>query len=323
MKKFKIIFFCIVIVALILLFLLYFSTRNSHIEVTTFEKAYSIVSQYEEKEKCYIDIYLDQKDTYFTNKQVIQSAYILDKNEENALKINIVEISKNQEVTLKNKKFYGYRFTIELDVITTSDYQFIVEEAYLKLNFKNVDSSVIKIGSFSYYKVVKFGSSHNHIHISKLKGIINEREKLKSLVGVFLEISKLTSEEVILEKVEILSKGILVANSDVLNMTDQKIESQEDIIKTIGYDYRWNHNQASQLNITLKREKIAYLLPLIYESNRPSSVNYPLNSCGLKITYKINEVAYEYYMDDFIYFQNQYYSQNEINALTYYIYEEN
>lgn len=290
------------LIMLSLLFIIIKSNNNQNIQVTTFKKSYSIITDNSaDKEILEVLFYISDKDTGFTKEDTFKSVAICDKYKNNYLLIDLEKITDmNYSQQIKNNKFHMYSYIFAISLDTNDTFEFDLQEAYVEL--KDIDNTyLIEIGSFYYYKVPYYGTKHN-LSISKLKPIVNQIAMNKSLVGLIIEINNQTLEEVKITNIKLLKSGINVSYKDVKSITGE-YNSNMLMSDILGYDYSYYENTTDVINVinvnAVKRnQKEQYIIPLKYHNN------YLINSIGLIIEYEIkNEKGY-YYLDEFTFFQD-------------------
>lgn len=287
-----------------------FKPQNT-IELTTFPQAYNIVSLLDEKDHLSINLYINQRDSYLINCDNISYAYINDK-QNNQLKLKINRIEATGEYLQTNrKKYYGYQFRFEVPINVTSELTLTLKEANLILEYIQGIKVEIGIGSFSYYKVPNYGGEE--ITINKLKGVVNEIEGSKTLVGLGLGIKNHMNQPVIIKRIIPLDVNIFVSSQDYQEI--DSFETTNDISNLLGYRYDVNYQKNSDnLNLEIKDEGF-YLFPLKYIKN------IMINKLGFIIEYEVDTEIKRLYYDDFTFFSTNQQLESNINQLVFYRYE--
>lgn len=281
------------------------------IELTTFPQAYNIVSLVDEQDQLAIDLYINHKDSYLINHDNISHAYLLDK-QNNQLKLKIVRIDATGEyLNTNHKKYYGYQFHFEIPINATSELTFTMEEANLILEYIQGTNIDIRIGSFCYYKVLKFGG--DEITINKLKGVVNEIDGKKTLVGLGIGIKNHLSEHTIIKKIIPLDVNVFVSYQDYQEI--KNFEPTSNISELLGYHYDVNFQEKSDcLNLEIDDEGF-YLFPLKYTNT------ITINKLGFIVEYEVDKEIKRLYYDDFTFFNTNQSFESIINQLVFYHYE--
>lgn len=294
----------IALIAIILLSVLIIIIRtsdNENIQLTTFKKSYSIVTDNSSpQESLEVLIYISEKDTAFTEESTFKSTGLCDKSKNNYLSMSLEKITDMKySQQIKNNKFHMFSYIFSISFDTNDLFEFDLEEAYLEL--KNLDNTyLIGIGSFYYYKVPYYGAKHN-LSISQLKPIVNKISMNNSLVGIILEINNQTLEQVTIKNIKVLKSGINVSNKDIKKITND-YNSNVLISDILGYSYNY-HDTNDVTNIIYEDEispnqKQKYIIPLKYHND------YLINSLGLVIEYEIKNKEGCFYFDEFTFFQD-------------------
>ena len=279
MRK-KIIFFSILIVLSIVLIGIALFHNNDEIKVSAYTYPYNYLSNINDKDNIDIKILVNNKKTYFTDKDKISHAYIGGR--EGKLKLNIKEISiEESKIKIKDEDYYLCHFIFEVDINLDSSYELFVEKAYLYLDFVNEKNANIYIGTFSY---TKYHENNPNISITSLKAI-NNKEGNNGFFGCLMGIRNISNNNIIIDDIELLDGNIY--NIKYIKINEIKESTKfEDYFDTDEY----------LEDVELKKDDVLYLA-ISFDYNK--STMYNIEGLGIRI--KSNEI--DYYLDKFIFYK--------------------
>lgn len=311
MKRLNLVIIVLSISFTIVIFIALVSKKHETLKITTFEKAYNLISTFQEEDELSIDIYINQDETYINDNSSVVSCMVSDQNGNNQLSLKLKDINKLDQVQLSNNNFYLYNFTFTILLQTDELFSLELDDAFLVINYQQEETIKLAIGSFSLYKIPNFGCED--LQIYQLKGLVNDFNNMKTIVGLGIGFINKSNETIKITKVIPLDTNVMVSNQDVI-LCDGSFSPNTNINLILGYDYQLsNGNSESSLSIDL--EEGFYLFPLKYKKERS------INKIGLLIEYEINGEMKKMYYDDFTFFTNSYYTKEEVSELVFYTYE--
>lgn len=294
MKKSRI----IIAISLIMIFILVIvkvSKRENILSITTIKRSYGMVTLTEKSEEIVVPLFFTVKDNYYVNIKNICEVMIIDKNEENGLKVELIEIvDVKEEITLVDKLFYCYSFKLKVN----SDINYSLKEAYLKIIYL-CDEIKINIGSFDFQVVEKFGGDEL-ITISNLKGIINERNKEKDIYGLCIGVKNKTSDNVKIVGIEVLNRNYKTSETEIKEI-DYIPDFTDEVSDILGYEYNYFEiKEVDSLSIYIdgNEQKILFI-PL------KKVGNFSSNLFGIMIEVETDGVKKNIYYDDFLFFTSK------------------
>lgn len=312
MKKYIIL--CSLLFSLVIFLLIVFvSTSNDTFKITTIKKAYNLVSAYDEEESMEVGVLVNSKKTHSTNTKYISSALIESKTKGDCLNLELVSITdEDTSYVIENEKYYLYMFNFNIPFKTSEDFSLEIENAVLKLNY-SLSTISLDIGSFSYYKVPYIGDKDNNISISKLKPLVNERNKNKTLVGIQLGIKNEQENEITIRRIVPLDLNITFSPLEIKEV-NEVYESSSDIKRLLGYDYVLENKEIMMDEIDLKilpeSQKIL-IIPIKYIND------YSISKVGFYIEYECNGKKGVYYFDNFLFFTSSLINIDSLHIMTY------
>lgn len=313
MKRKIIIIFSISLFVFITIFLVFSINKKETLKLTTFKKSYSIVSEMNEKDKLEILLYISTKDTSLVNKKEIFSSCITD-NEDTLIPVRLNDIvDLNYSQMIKGDYYHLFNFVFDILLKPENELSVNIQNAYLQLEYGSVTTST-PIGSMFIQKVKRFGDENNNLSISRLKAVVNENKKNKTISGIAIELSNRCSEVIAIKDIKLLNESIGISNNEITS-TDFNFNSDDSIEKVIKKPYSINEikdDPFEEFDIYAK-SSISLIIPLYY------IYEYPINSIGIKVTYVINGEEKNLYFDDFVFFKDNYitYLNESVNIQTY------
>lgn len=318
-KKFLII--SILIVFLILFIIIgNIISNKSYVSVTTFKKSYNYLTTInDDNEEMEVLLYITNEKASFTDINKINNCKLYDDDTE--ININLSKITNlNYSQNINGSVFHLFSYIFSLPKIKSStidnlkeNYEVKMEKAFLLLGLNNYDINV-EIGSFYYLLVEELGNKD--LSISKLKPIVNIVNTNKTLVGLNIGFTNNTNKELLINKIELLENGIYISSKDIKENTED-FQSSEEISKLLGYKYNCLDTSDSIIEdvylVLDSKEITEYIIPIKYKTN------YPINSCGLMVTFTLDGIYQTLYFDDFLFFKDNTitYPSNNITILEY------
>lgn len=279
------------------------------IEVTTFKKAYNMVLVSDD-EYLEIPIFISNKNSFFTEKENIESIII--SNNDESLKFNLDSISEcSEKIHLKDKWFFKYIYKLKPIIDKTVDFTLEIINAKLEIDFKRGTNASISIGSLSIYA---YNNTSDVIAISKLKGLVNEVDA-NTLVGILIGIKNTSNKDLKIKNIYPLDANIIASYNEIIELND--FNQKESISKIVGYDYKLYENiYNDDLDVGLNDE-IKLFIPLKYMDK------LIVNKVGFLLEFEYDMQIQYFLIDDFLFFDSNDYLLSDIRGLVYYTYEYN
>lgn len=307
MRKYILIFSLII---MLMGFTAFFMLRKKAKTVSfgSFPVSNNYLSLYQEEEEITFEIFFNRTDSLMTDTKAVSAAWITDSEKENLLTLKLQEIKKTGNKIIKNEEtYYSYLFTFTTEMLVEEDFEFLIPEAYLSLLYRGDKEIMIPVGSFAFKKISAFGS--DELFISRLQGIVNEIDGIKTLVGVCLSLKNKSDSEVTVKSIESLAVFLHPSPKEIVYLDNATIDSGISINSLIkDYDpYKIEEGEA-EIEIAPDSE-LRFLLPLKYEKLLFT------NTLPLQIEYEVNGSTKKYYFNEFTFFTDYRYSQERINTL--------
>lgn len=318
MKKVIIILSFIVISLLSIFVVLKISNKNTF-SFTTFKRQYSNICYQDEPQYLEVLIYVNNKNTSFTKKELVNQSLICDNDMNNVMELNIDSvIDRNYKQKIYNDNYYLYSYLFQINSKTNDDFEFEISDAYIYLAYEN-NSFKIPIGSYYFYKIPTF-ENKNNISISKLKPIVTKLDNNQTLSGIGIEYNNRSGKQIKIKNIKFLKSGIKASLKDVKEL-NKEYNSSDSIFDLVGYEYNilidnfYVDNKTINLIIN-NNEKKEFIIPLKYEKK------YPINSLAFIVEYELDNTLYKYYFDEFTFFKTNQsvFPENEVNVYTYDLY---
>ena len=307
MKKFFYIFSAIIIISGLAV-LIFIKKQDKTVSFFTFPHSYNYVATHFEKEEIEVEIFLNRNDALITNRQAVAEVWITDSERENVLPLKLLSIENNDnKLTVNEETYYGYDYIFEVELVTETDFEFLLSEAYLGLELRNGEVIFLKLGSFSLYKISGFGSEE--LSVSHLQGIVNKIDDVKTLVGICFTLKNKTSAEITVTDLKVFSQILHPALSDIIFPEAKTIKSGEDIQELIG-SYNPYKVEVGNINFTIKpKSEVKILLPLKYKTL------LPVKELGFIVEYELKGEIRNLYFNEFTFFTDYEFPLGLINDL--------
>lgn len=304
--KNKIISGIVILSILLIVIIVIINQVPKTLELTTFEKAYNLVQK--TNEECIeIPIYINHGDSYLVKLENIEKAVI--RNDDASLTFKVIKIEKEEDVYLKNRKFYQYLFILSPTITLEDDYKLEMDKSILELSYAQGANVSISIGSFSYYY---FKKDEHSLSLKQLKGLVNTYDD-KMLVGIMLGLKNNSNNIITIKNIIPLDTNVIASLSEV--KYDQYFNQGDSIDEILGYKYNLYSFEESKPIDFIVTDDVSLFIPLKYKQN------ILLNKLGLLVEYVENGDLKYFCIDDFMFFETSLYSINKINNLKYHVYE--
>lgn len=316
MKKIYVLIIGIFLLLVSSIIVIIISKNDNSLVYTTFRKSYSYVSKIDEEEDIVIIIDVNNKDSFLIREEAINSCYISDKQENNKRKLKLNKIEYYRQIEIDEEIYYEYKFSFSFPIDAEIEEDFIIDEAFLILNFSD-DSISLYIGDFNYYKVSKIQDSSN-IRISKIKGIVNVVDERKRVVGLNVKVENISSKDLKITELNIFNENLNFDGEEV-KILETEIVHNKDISELVSdYNYLDSFSKTNNLNIIINaNSSLDLFIPIVYIKD------IVCNEFGFAIDFLFGEEKETYIYDDFIFFENIFYEEKQINDLNLYYYERN
>jgi hypothetical protein len=304
MKKI-ILFIAVSLTLVVALLFLFLNNKTDTIALTTFPKAYNLVSLYQESEEFEVNIYIAGQDPYPGKRENIRSSFLSDDLGENRLNLELLAVEK-QTIALELEKdlYYLYQFRFLLEFSTAADFTIEMPRAVLNLEMMQSDALRISIGSFTLTKISAFGSED--IRIARMKGVVNQRTGQKTLVGVAMEVVNKSATELKITGLTPLDVN-LNPSSSIHELPNLQFHSGEILETLLG---------TAKTEAVIAPGASAYLLfPLAYNNL------LSLNKLGFYIDYQSEDKSGRLYFNEYTFYNSYAHSAEEVNKLIIHTYE--
>lgn len=243
------------------------------------------------------------EDTPYLQKDMITKCYIknVQTNEQYDIVINDI-IKQKDTVKFEEKNYYSYKCSFDLNFYSNvGEY---IKEAILVFNYLNEEVIELRIGSISVNQDI-YSTDFN---VTNMKGIVNEYEGTKMLVGVCLNLSSLSN----LKIKEIISLSS-ITKVDLKNITEVNINIESiNKINDIIPNYQIITDNVGNKEIDLfENETKQLFIPLVYDKYQT------VTSLGFKIVYEIDGKEKEGIIYPFVFFKTNNLEYINIERLDY------
>ena len=275
-------FICIGVIVIIFSIAIIFFTKEIDTKVLTYFKNYNVSSLIGDDDYINVSIYINNKKSYFIDKDQITTSYLLSKSENDSIKLELKDVVKsNESIKINNEEYYLYLFKFKLLINIEDNYNFELEEAYLNLCYQNNKNYKLNIGQFTFNKYKKHDSS---ISISLVKPLTFE-DTNSYLGGVVYGIQNNLNKSITIKQIDILNVNVSCGD----NIKEVSNYDSIDFEDVSGYNHSYVNMNNKDINITINaNENKKIIVPLYYVEL------FILNKFPLKITYLYNGNTYEY-----------------------------
>lgn len=241
-------------------------------------------------------LYFSQEDSFLTVLGNIDVARLTsDTNEISLIPVDITP--KETDIKYKDKTYILYMFAFKIEDFNLQDINLEFKEAYLNLTYKNEVKFNFDIGEVN----ILFNEIINpsHIEMTRMYATVDNSDNLEYVSGIVIGIKKHTVDNVVITKLNTFlgDSNLDLCNSIKINEAPNMDEDIEDIL---GESYQnVNLNFCTTSNLSLEDEAL-YFIPMNYK------ILKTINRFPLELTYKINDIEYQYYIDDFLFFSTNY-----------------
>lgn len=308
--KIKYLYF-IIIVFSIFLGISILTAKEKPLIIITSPKVYSM-KHTELNETFGISVLMNRNDTYHLNPSYIRSSSIIDG--DNQLPINIEKIELlNDQIEVENESFYVVKFLVNLQ-LESNDHFIQYENATMEITYQNDKTIDLYIGELNYL----FKENSNDLSLYNMHGTFGEVSSINTVTGVSLELMNRSSDNIIIKRIDIASKDVSFNNGYLIEQHREidMFESVNDVLLVESYDFSGFESGESQHPIFEGQMKQFYI-PLIYRDE----IKY-ISRFSLIVTYEIDGIDKEYYIDDFIFMNRTNFGPEFEQYYQVYVYED-
>lgn len=266
--------------------------------------SYVLAGEEDVMEPLTFTIKCSRNDTMYFDKSLINTVYLYDQTTQDSYQVLIDEINLQEDkFYYQNDGYYDYQLKIKIPFKTSSQIQ--LTNFYLRLEYQNDEKLNFKMGSLAF--IFDNDSYQNNFLISNLKGIINEINNQKTLVGINLKIES-KQEMLTLNSIETISSKVKT-NLQETKIISSELNFNDDITEILGKDYDlFKPNNQDELNLVLNNNTNLFV-PLIYNEYCQIKV------LGLIINYTIADKQFSQLIYPFKFFETT--STKEIEKMSY------
>lgn len=206
MKRYLI--FIPIVIILLVAVIISIALHVDTFQVMTIPRSYSYVSTYSDSDTMEVLVYVSSKNSYLTRKNNIENCYIKDKEENDELKIKLLDII---DCDLKTKvyshNFYLYKFCFDISFPTTTEYELSINDAILTIEYGQKDV-VLELGSFYYYKMPYYGDETNNLIVTSLKPVLGYINDNRTITGIRIGLRNNSFMDISISNIKLLDPNI-------------------------------------------------------------------------------------------------------------------
>lgn len=276
--------------SIIILFIFILCASPKTQKMTVVKEAYNLLTYDEKDNEISVIFLINKNNSDMLDKNKIINSYITNDLEDEIMQVKVEEINYLEKVKIKKERFYKYFFKISFKTLLKTD--FLLEEAYLKLNYSYGLEAKFNIGSFCYYYE---NNNYSDISISNLKSTIEDINNKKTITGIALKISNNKESIINIKNIKILDINIDISDIKLIDISNIKVN--DDLINITGKEYDLNDDKI-EMNDYLLNDELSLFITLKYNKH------YEINSFGIMIEYIENNTLKRYYLYPFCFFNN-------------------
>jgi len=291
-KKIFYVFIGIITICVIILLI---SIKPKNLEVAIINSSYNNILLNDESLLIEVDLYVNKKNSDFTNPNKIKSSVI--KNDSDLISVNVQEVIFLYEAKISNKNFYKYRFKL------TSDYNYnlYLNDAYLNIITDN-NNYLINIGSVSIMSADSY--IDNNLSINYLLGLSRKEDNRNYLVGCYVGFT--ANEEILVKNITFSDNNLEL--HEVIKIDDFDNESND-------INHKLVKNSSNFEEFTINGES-KFLFKFTYKEL------YQILDVGIKVEYEGNNGAKSMFYPKFTFFIDHEYTEL-VEELNFYEFKNN
>lgn len=245
--------------------------------------------------KIEVGLYLNQKNSPYTNVNNIIQAKIVDQSTGDAYQVKISEIIDEQE-SIKHRNITYYSYDFKISMLFSSSEIIKMPKAHLVIDYLNDKQITLHIGNLSYVT----SDNDFSLSIGNMMGIVNDINYHKTLCGIVLRIKNLTDFDVHLKEILMVNAigEITYQNITILSKLPNSNNLEMNSLLNKTYNYLEKNNLDS-IDLIIK-EEIILLLPISYLDEQI------INQTGLVLKYYLNGEEKSKIINNFKFFNSFY-----------------
>ena len=264
-------------------------TKYSSFKILSIKKEYSVVSENSVKD-IEIPLYFEKKNSFLTKEKSIKSVSIEDETKNYLMTLN--SIKQSGRIEYERTKYYGFFFNLSFEQYDNFEDVVFIKDGKLKIKYLNGEEISFRIGNIELYLNTK--TDNSNIQLMALESIFNTVDDKETIVGINISLRNDNNVPIKIESIKTLNKYYEL---DYLNYEKVTLNYKDDLKERYNdYSYKAiSINETSKMDIQLnKNESSNIFIPLKYLNGIRS-----IDTLGLFITYRINNVSYTKVIDSF------------------------
>lgn len=290
-KKTLIITMFLSIIFMITSFVLITRKNNTTSKLLSTKYIYNVIEDSPtKKEIIRIPLYYSSQ-TIFTSKDIISFISITNEEETSTIPLIINDIVKCGVSYYDKEKYITYLYECELPLLKND---FKIEEAYLKLKSNGMTLKPY-IGSFNLIYKPNTGLSSN-ITFNSLEGVLID-SPFTNIAGININLENKINHNITINNISFLNENVIIDSSNI---------KENKVVTDLSVEYPNYHpitllNNQNEININLlKYTSTDFFIPIKFREY------FIFNRTPLIISYQNGGMEYEYVIDSFTLFDNNY-----------------
>jgi len=259
--KTKIVFGLLTFLLVVFIGLL-FIPGHRNLKVITSPKIFSILKS-SDNEYIEIELLVNQKDTYYFNKDYISSMSIKSEFDEEIIPLVIHNISySNNQYDYENDLFYLVNLSVSIG-FESEEFLISFEKAFLDILYDNEENLKLYVGEFNYL----FNDNLNSdLGISNLTSTVHNNEGINTVSGIFIELYNRSTENLVINRLHLGSASVSFNNyylSEIYEEPDL-FETIEEILVIENYDFNQVKSSVNKSILLRENQSVMLYVPLSY-----------------------------------------------------------
>jgi len=291
-------FICLGLIVVVIIISIIFNKSKGKDQFIYYYDSYNIVSNINEDNYLYVNIYVNNKKSYFIDKGQVSDCYI--QNNEDTIDLELIKIhNTNETVNYNNTEFYNFIFTYKLKYDSSSNSTWKMKDINLYMRYNNTKEYNLKIGDLT---INTLSNNDDVITISNIKPLTILINNNNYLTGLIIGLRTVDDESINIQKISILDANAAVGNN--IYKLDELPESNS-FDEVADFDYKSITKGNEEVNIKLYKDSVYIFIP-IYYNKLIVSTKFPI-----EFTYYLDGIEQKYILANYTYFEPTNYIMNE------------
>ncbi|MBN2605381.1 MAG: hypothetical protein JXR62_06150 [Bacilli bacterium] len=300
--------------SLFILSLLLYIKEDSVFEIISVPSIHSFYKS-SETETYNIELLTNNTQDYHFVTDYISSGSIQSLDENELIPLQIIEFKTTENTYLyKNTSYQVIELSFKI-AFDSPDYEIIIPEAYLHIQYSNNEDILIKIGEFHY----RFLSNQpDDLLIGSIQSTVMKLSDVSSVSGLAIEITNNAIENIVIQSINLGTTSVSSNNFYMtqINALPDLFDAPKEVLGISYFDYL-DQAIVFQKNFLLQEHTTNYLyIPFQYLS----TTNF-LHRFYVIITYEVSGETKQIIIDDFPYIRTNLFQTATESEFIRYVFE--